>query len=137
MRTWSILLVDDDYEFHRDLEAVLPRGYRLLSAYNPSGALETMRSGSPDVVLLSLYLPSTTGVDESAAAQSLLEQMIELGGREIPIFVMAEDKETSHADQCMSFGARGIVSKSAGVGALLRQIEQSPPPVAGPRGNRS
>jgi two-component system alkaline phosphatase synthesis response regulator PhoP len=60
----TILVVDDDHEIVRVVRAYLERaGYTVLTAYDGSGALHTLRRERPDLVVLDLMLPDRDGWD--------------------------------------------------------------------------
>jgi len=57
----SVLVVDDEESFHRDLARFL-KGYRVLKAYNGWGAIDVLAQHHVDVVLLDLNLPDKNGL---------------------------------------------------------------------------
>jgi NtrC-family two-component system response regulator AlgB len=61
---WSALVVDDDAGVRQSLRLCLETGgFRALGVATPSGAIEALSRGSFDVVLLDLWLGSTSGLD--------------------------------------------------------------------------
>ncbi len=62
--THCILVVDDDPNIRSMLVALFRReGYRLYEAKNGRQALEVMRSGEPQIVVLDLMMPEVSGFD--------------------------------------------------------------------------
>jgi diguanylate cyclase (GGDEF)-like protein len=58
------LIVDDQEWTARTLESILsPSGYAVLKAYNGKQALELARRVTPDLFLVDLHLPDTSGAD--------------------------------------------------------------------------
>jgi two-component system alkaline phosphatase synthesis response regulator PhoP len=77
MNQGIILVVDDDREVVRLMRAYLEdAGFEVLVAYNGENALYTIRSESPDLVLLDLMLPGRDGWDvtRTVRADSSLSQ---------------------------------------------------------------
>ena len=74
-RKRCILVVDDDPGIRLFLVTLLRRrGFRLLEARDGNEALEAMRAGSADLVILDLMMPDVSGWDvlrERAADPSL------------------------------------------------------------------
>lgn len=86
-RRQRVLIVDDDPSIRRLLALSLRReGYRTADACNGSEALEAMRAGQTDLVLLDLMMPKVTGwqvLTERAAAPEL---------RKIPVIVITAER---------------------------------------------
>ena len=59
------VLVVEDFEDLRKLVAVYlgDRGFQVLEAKNGKTAIQTAKTGSPDLILLDIRLPDTTGLD--------------------------------------------------------------------------
>ena len=86
-RTERVLIADDDPSIRRMLAASLKRdGYRTADACDGGEALEVMRAGQADLVLLDLRMPKVTGWEvliERAAAPAL---------RKIPVIVITGER---------------------------------------------
>jgi CheY-like chemotaxis protein len=82
-----VLIADDDPSIRRMLALSLRReGYRTADACDGSEALEAMRAGQADLVLLDLMMPKVTGwevLTERAAAPEL---------RKIPVIVITAER---------------------------------------------
>ena len=82
-----VLIVDDDPGIRRMLAASLKKeGYRTADACDGGEALEVMRAGEADLVLLDLRMPKVTGwevLTERAAAPEL---------RKIPVIVISGER---------------------------------------------
>ena len=76
-RPGRVLIVDDDPGIRRMLAVTLKKeGYRTADACDGAEALEVMRRGGADLVLLDLRMPNVTGwevLSERAAAPELLK----------------------------------------------------------------
>ena len=86
-RSERVLIADDDPSIRRMLAASLKKeGYRTADACDGSEALEIMRAGGADLVLLDLRMPKVTGwevLTERAAAPEL---------RKIPVIVITAER---------------------------------------------
>ena len=93
----SLLLVDDDVQFHDLMDATLsPRGYRLLHAYSGQEGIDLVRRETPDLVLLDLMMD---GMDGFEVASRLKDDPATI---DVPIVVLTakdmhrEDRERLH-----------------------------------------
>ena len=86
-RRQRVLIVDDDPSIRRMLAASLKKeGYQTVDACDGREALEAMRAGQADLVLLDLMMPKVTGwqvLTERAAAPKL---------RKIPVIVITAER---------------------------------------------
>lgn len=82
-----VLIADDDPSIRRMLAASLEKkGYRTADACDGGEALEAMRAGQADLVLLDLMMPRVTGWEvlaQRAAAREL---------RSIPVIVITAER---------------------------------------------
>ena len=82
-----VLIADDDPSIRRMLAVALGKqGYRTADARDGSEALEAMRAGQADLVLLDLMMPKVTGWEvlaQRAAAPDL---------RKIPVIVITAER---------------------------------------------
>jgi len=63
-KTWTVLVIDDEESMHDSCTQVLSReGYRILTAFFGDQGLSMVRKERPDLVLLDLKLPHSTGID--------------------------------------------------------------------------
>lgn len=64
MAAQSILIVDDSRETVRALRVFLEdAGYRVFTAYDGAGGLQSLRAEHPDLIILDLMLPDHNGLD--------------------------------------------------------------------------
>ena len=63
MNKRTLLLVDDEMDFHRILPRLLePEGYKVFSAYNAEEALRLLEAKVCDIALVDWNMPGMTGV---------------------------------------------------------------------------
>lgn len=89
-----ILIADDDAAIRGMLAASLRKqGYRTAPACDGSEALDAMRAGQADLVLLDLRMPKVTGWEVLAARASNAEL------RKIPVIVITAERGDRVADE--------------------------------------
>jgi PAS domain S-box-containing protein len=110
----TVLLIDDDRDSHELLRRFLvPRGYRVLSAFSGQRGLEYAREMSPDVITVDLTLPDEDGW----AVVSKIKSDEVLSDIPIVIMSMVEDRSMGY-----SLGARDFVVKPVQRERLLDAI---------------
>ena len=63
-KTWTVLVIDDEESMHDSCSQVLSReGHKILTAFFGDQGLSLVREARPDIVLLDLKLPRTSGTD--------------------------------------------------------------------------
>lgn len=102
----NILIVDDQPDNIRTLAAILSgQGYKVRKAISGEMALETVRSQSPDLILLDIKMPKMNGYEVCSALKSVA------GVCEIPvIFLSALDDVTDKA-KAFKVGGADYISK--------------------------
>ena len=149
----SRVLVVDDHPVFRDgltgLLAILPDIEIAGSFGTAEEALEAVRQAAPDVVLMDLNLPGTSGVEATRQILSIAPRTAVL------VVTMVDDDDTVFA--ALSAGARGYVLKGAPAGEISAAVRtvaaggavfgaaiasrliarpvRSPAPVPAPNGN--
>src|SRR5437870_3885999 len=113
-RNRCILVVDDDPGIRLLLVTFLRRrGFRLLEARDGNEALEAMRAGTPDLVILDLMMPDVSGWDvlrERAADPSL---------RRIPMIVVTAANSREVTAELVDKDVYAVVGKPFDLDALL------------------
>jgi two-component system alkaline phosphatase synthesis response regulator PhoP len=131
MNTQQILVVDDDKSIIKIVRAYLEQaGYSVLTAYNGTSAMHTLRSEKPDLLILDLMLPDSDGWDITNNIRN--DKRLAT----IPIIMLTARVEDSDKIVGLELGADDYVTKPfnpreivARVRALLRrqqldQVEQ-------------
>lgn len=110
----TILVADDD-EVNRALfaEVLGTEGYTVRLAEDGRAALEAMRGGSADLVLLDLAMPEMDGYAVLAARQA------DAALRAIPVVVLSGDDEPEAVARCTELGAVACLAKPVDFGALF------------------
>jgi two-component system response regulator EvgA len=117
-RLATILVVDD----HPALRLVIKTHLLqllgvsdVIEADNGQAAIETVRRGVPDIVVLDLDLPQISGLD-AIPRLPLLHPAIR-------ILVLSGQDPATYVPRCMLAGAHGFVSKSREMKEIMRGVE--------------
>jgi two-component system response regulator AtoC len=115
--TRQILVADDDAAIRALLRTVLEEeSYAVSEATNGQEALEGIRAGNHDLVLLDMRLPGMTGID-------VLKQLREKQG-EVPVVLMTAYGSPNIAIQASSLGAYGYITKPFELDDVLHTIKR-------------
>lgn len=119
MRGARILVVDDE----RAAVEILARfmaasGHRVDGAGSAEAAVEALRGGAYDFVLLDVVLPGRTGLQALAELRTLTRA---------PIHVMSGMNDDEMRKDAMLLGASGFFGKPLDLGLILAAIDALPP----------
>lgn len=110
----TILAVDDEPQIQRFLRHALEAaGYRVLLASDAAGALRTISTAAPDLVILDLGLPDLDG-------KAVLGQLRQTSA--VPVIVLSARDREEEKIAALDLGANDFVTKPFGVGELLARI---------------
>jgi two-component system, OmpR family, phosphate regulon response regulator PhoB len=99
----TILICEDDQNLRQLVRVILGDGYRFVEAHNGPEALELALELRPDLIILDLMLPGSSGLEV------LTELREQLPAAETPVVVMSA---WGHADQAaLDAGADRFVAK--------------------------
>ena len=109
-----ILVVDDETQLRRAVTRSLERhGYDAQEAESGTEALAAVESYRPDVVLLDLMLPDTTGVEVCRSIRAR---------HQMPIIILSVVGEESAKVAALDEGADDYVTKPFGMDELLARV---------------
>jgi len=109
-----ILVVDDESELRRALSRSLSgHGYAVREAPDGAAALREFAAFKPDVVLLDLVLPDTSGVDVCRELRRL---------QDTPIIVLSVVGEERSKVDALDAGADDYLTKPFGMDELLARV---------------
>jgi DNA-binding NarL/FixJ family response regulator len=111
----TVVIVDDNDEFRARTRALLDGdGYRVIGdAADGASGLEAVRTLRPDIALLDVQLPDTSGF---AIAERLRRQ------DETAVVIISTRDARDYASAVSGCGALGFVAKSEICGAALRAV---------------
>jgi len=131
VRPASILIVDDEPQIRRVLRTTLSsHGYSVAEARGGDEALEAIRAGRPDLILLDVNLPGISGLDTCREIRRSMD---------VPIIMLTVRNSERDKVQALDAGADDYVVKPFGAEELMARIRaalrraapaDSPPPFA-------
>lgn len=113
----TILIIEDNSDTRRFLEAMLVKDFDIISAENAVVGIEYARNKSPDLILLDIMLPILSGYD----ACSLLKKDDKT--KRIPIIFLSAKNTVSNITQGLSQGADDYMPKPFDYKELLARIQ--------------
>jgi two-component system NtrC family sensor kinase len=113
-----ILIIDDSTELRSLLESILPfSGYHTLSASTGEEGLEQAIKSRPDVILIDLELPDTTGL-------KVIEEL-NRRGITIPTIMITGYGSEGTAARALRLGAQGYLVKPFTTEEVLSSVEKA------------
>lgn len=110
-----VLIVDDEPAIVRFLSASLEsQGYIVSTAADARTALDVVRKGAADLIVLDLGLPDMDGLD--------VVKRIRESGAALPIIILSSREKESAKVEALDRGADDYVTKPFGVDELLARI---------------
>jgi DNA-binding response OmpR family regulator len=113
----KILIIEDNADTRRFLEAMLGKEFEIISADNGVIGIDYARNKSPDLILLDVMLPILSGYD----ACSLLKK--DEKTRRIPIIFLSAKNTTTDITQGLTTGADDYIPKPFDYKELLARIK--------------
>lgn len=114
-----VLLVEDHPVNQKVAARMLSRlGHECQIASNGSEALELLRAGGFDVVLMDCQMPQMDGLEATETWRS------EETGRPLPIFALTANASSAERAACAAAGMDGFVEKPVTMAALSEQLRQ-------------
>ncbi len=116
----SVLVVDDNVEFCQSLKDVLEmKGFTVTTAYDGIAAVESMKTGKPDLVLMDVRMPRMNGTQS-------FEQMRKLDP-DVHVILMSAYSVESLVTNALRDGAFGFLKKPLDFDKLFEVIDKSSP----------
>ena len=114
----TILVVDDEMGIRELLSEILSdEGHAVDVAENAQAAREYFEQGTPDLVLLDIWMPDTDGV-------SLLKEWAAQGQLKMPVIMMSGHATIDTAVEATKIGALNFLEKPITLQKLLKAVEQ-------------
>ncbi|MGC2415869.1 MAG: response regulator transcription factor [Stellaceae bacterium] len=111
----KVLVVDDEPAIRRFLRTSLTaQGYHVAEAENGTAALEGLRRGPIDILVLDLGLPDINGFD--------IIERVRGQGSTVPIVVLSSRTDETGKVKALDLGADDYVTKPFGIDELLARI---------------
>ncbi len=116
MEKSTLLIVEDNPETRRFLQAMLSKDFNILTAENAIIGMEIARNQNPDLILLDVMLPILSGYD----ACSLMKK--DERTRHIPIIFLSAKNTVSDITQGLTGGADDYIPKPFDYKELVARI---------------
>ena len=117
-RTKKVLICDDQDMIRRSLgESLGDEGYEIVEAADGASGLKAIREAEPDLVLLDLKLPDTTGVEVLRTVRG--------EGRDVPVILMTAYGDTPTAVEAMKLGAYDFVQKPYSLADMKAKVSSA------------
>jgi two-component system KDP operon response regulator KdpE len=111
----KVLVIDDEPAIRRFLRASLTaQHYHVVEAEDGRTALDQLRRGSIDIVVLDLGLPDINGID--------LIERVRGQGSTVPIVVLSSRGDENSKVKALDLGADDYVTKPFGIDELLARL---------------
>ena len=117
MEKTCVLVVDDDPSILKFVTVNLEiRGYDVITAEDGETALEVMDRATPNLVILDLLMPGTTGSDVCRHIRK---------SSDVPIIVLTAIGESNTRSELLTLGANDFVTKPFDIRDLLDSIQST------------
>ncbi len=113
----KILIVEDDQEQREMLEDILTERFHVFLASNAEQGMEIARSENPDVVLLDIRMPGTSGL---TLCQQLRDDP---ATRQASVIMLTGVDDTESRIQAFSYGADDFISRPIRTKELIARIQ--------------
>jgi DNA-binding NtrC family response regulator len=114
----NILVVDDEMGIRELLSEILgDEGHAVITAENAQQAREMRAQGTPDLVLLDIWMPDTDGV-------TLLKEWQRDGMLTMPVIMMSGHATIDTAVEATRIGALNFLEKPIALQKLLKAVQQ-------------
>jgi DNA-binding response OmpR family regulator len=114
MSEGRILVVDDESQIRRVMRALLiPEGFDVDGAKSGDEALDRLRSGKYDLVLLDIDMPGMTGFETCRAIRAVSD---------MPIFMLTARSAEKDKTEALDAGADDYITKPFSTPELLARV---------------
>lgn len=113
----KILVVDDEPAVVQSIRMLLKDGYEIVSASTADEAIDLFKRETPDLILLDIIMPGTSGLD---ALKVIRER-----DPNLPIIVLTATRMVKPAVEAMKMGATDYITKPFDIDELRLTIKKS------------
>jgi len=115
----TILYVEDDSNNRNLVRRVLEAdGYQVMEAANASQAINSLKSGSVNLVLMDINMPEMDGYSLTAKIKSMPEYA------NIPIIAITANVMRGDRERSLEAGCDGYIQKPIDIDLLTQQVER-------------
>jgi len=114
----KVLLIDDEVEFLEALsERMEIRGMDVTTAENADNAVNAIKSGDYDAIVLDLQMPDMNGIE--------MLKVIKKGNPDMQVILLTGQATLEAGIQAMKLGAMDFMEKPADIDALTDKIKKA------------
>jgi two-component system response regulator YesN len=115
----KVLIVEDETTLSAAYKTILEKhGFTALTAANGEEALDTVKQGAPDLILLDMKMPKMNGLDFLRNLQGLFPAN--------KVIVFSNQDDQSEIDEAFRLGANRYLLKSwAAPGDLVKVVQEA------------
>ncbi|HSA58452.1 MAG TPA: response regulator [bacterium] len=115
---WKVLIVDDDPTVHKLITKKLSsETYQVQSVFDAPSALSEVDRVKPDLVILDLMMPRTSGIEVCKAIKGNQKT------RDVMVLILSAKESQDDRIRGLELGADDYISKPFHLAALTRKIE--------------
>jgi two-component system cell cycle response regulator DivK len=119
MDSGTILYIEDNVDNRTLIRRVLvAEGYEVLEAGYASEALEVLKSGHPDLILMDINMPDMDGYTLTARIRALP------GFEQVPIVALTANVMRGDREKSLQAGCDGYIQKPVDIDVLPQQVER-------------
>lgn len=115
----KIMIIDDSNSNVVLLEAILKiRGYNTITALNAKDAIPLIEKEKPNLILLDLYMPETSGFDLLSILKS------DAVTKNIPVIIVSAVTDEVNILKTKALGATDYIKKPIDIQLLIEKVEE-------------
>ncbi len=120
----KLLIIDDDIRFTQMLQAALARDlFEISVVHSGTAGIETARQLEPDVIILDLMMPGTSGWEACQIIRTFSQ---------VPILIVSAVIDPNGVMQALEAGADDYLLKPVPMGVLISHLKRLAQPPAAP-----
>jgi len=113
----KILLIDDDITGSKIVSTMLEqRGFHVLTLNDSRKALDAVRTGKPELILLDLLMPDVSGIDVLKSIRAEVSPM------DLPVVMLTSVDNSEDIANCLVLGANDYLTKPMDVEVAVARI---------------
>jgi len=110
----TVLYIDPEKEAHESLRLVFPREFHILSAYTGEEGLQTLRQKKPQIVVLHVSLPDTSGIHILSRINASISAP--------PVIMISDHTNVQYIVRSVKLGAFDYITKPFPLQILKKSI---------------
>jgi two-component system nitrogen regulation response regulator NtrX len=118
MSKGNILIVDDERSILESLEGILSdEGYKVMKAEDGAHAMDMLKAGNPDLILLDIWMPGMDGIETMQAIREFR--------RDIEVIIMSGHGNIESAVKATKLGAFDYIEKPLSLESVVQTVKEA------------